>query len=314
VHHPPGARTRLRYNPPVRHAQPVVRPVARWVQVPVFGAVAMLLTLGGHVVGHGDPPAWPALLLVATGSAALRAALGRSVRSVPGMFFAILAAQVLGHLIFLVMTPVAPGQAVVGHHGSILLPTLDATAGPLLGGDVWMWLAHTLAAALVAAWLYRGEALSAALARRVAAVARHVRPQPIPPLLPEVRVWTPSAPVVRGRHTVLLDAPRRGPPGSSRPSVNHAIGAPSRHRGLSSDRTLNPSSIPAGCRRRDSLSRSPLIPRDCSVLNSHGMPPRCDKKGGIPLCGGLGRRLWPVRVLVLCVRKSLGTDPWPPIA
>lgn len=123
------------------------------MQVPVFGAVAMLLTLGGHVVGHGDPPAWPALLLVATGSAALRAALGRSVRSVPGMFFAILAAQVLGHLIFLVMTPVAPGQAVVGHHGSILLPTLDATAGPLLGGDVWMWLAHTLAAALVAAWL-----------------------------------------------------------------------------------------------------------------------------------------------------------------
>jgi hypothetical protein len=268
-------------------------PVAQWVQVTVFGAVAMLLTLAGHLVGHGDPPAWPALVLVAVGSAALRSVIGRAVRSTVAMFGALLAAQVLGHLTFLVLSPVTSG-AIVGHHGSILLPTLDASGGPVLGGDTWMWLAHTVAAGLVAVWLFRGESLSEALARRLVAMVRRL-PRFAPVEVGHGRPSQPEAPMVRGRHTVLFDAPRRGPPVRPR---THALAliAPRRHGSPSSDCTRTMPSTPAQRRRKDPLSRPHLKPSDCSVLNSHGMPPRCDKTGGIPLSRTSGSTAWGARV------------------
>ncbi len=117
--------------------------------------------------------------------------------------------QVAGHVALSLSagTSAAVDAATTGaHHHTPAIP--GAVSGELHLSPA-MILAHALAALALAWWLHRGEALSAALARRLA----HCLSEPSVTYAVACRPWCrPLAPAVLRSRYVLTPAPGRAPP------------------------------------------------------------------------------------------------------
>jgi hypothetical protein len=158
-----------------------------------FAASAVGLTLGAHVTAHGEPPGVPFLLLVVVLVEAMSSTFARRPRGPFATAAALLTAQVVLHVAFVLATP---GHAVHGDHLS---------SRPML-------VAHGIAAVVLAVLLSRGERLIAHVARLFlpVAVLRPFRPVAVGRLVVAASNHVP----LRLRAS-LHDISRRGPP--SRP-------------------------------------------------------------------------------------------------
>jgi hypothetical protein len=176
----------------------MMRGPGRWVRGAVIGSAASLLALGGHVLaGEPTPPAATVLALVAV---TVLASVGLSGRrwTTGWLLGVLLGAQVAFHV------ALASGSGHSGH--AALTP-----AGP----SSLMAVAHLGAALLSAALLKHGEDACWHLAQRLSQPWRALTGLPAT-LLPfgSVRnVLGSSRPVALTPAYVIVDAPRRGPPG-----------------------------------------------------------------------------------------------------
>lgn len=178
------------------------------LQVPAFALITTGVTIGGHVVAHGSPPSSLVTLGIIAVSAAGRLAIGHRAPSFLPMAALMTIGQVIGHSVLAAsesMTPVTHA-VTTGHQHA---PVVGAAAVPQTSPI--MTVAHLGVAVALAWWLFRGEALSDALGRRLA--QRLVIPTT--PRLDTGSTWSAHG---FGVHTVvparfiLAPAPGRAPP------------------------------------------------------------------------------------------------------
>ena len=137
----------------------------------------MALAAGAHLAGGGQlPPAVVLLVLtLLTGTAAV--ALTARRLTAPALAAVLTVQQLALHYLFTAtagLTPVGCAGALVGHHGTAILPagctdlvstTVGEPMSAMSGGS--MWLAHVVATVVTTWFLAHGEARLWALADRL---------------------------------------------------------------------------------------------------------------------------------------------------
>lgn len=194
-------------DPGVRHARDARR-LSLGLRVPAFALITTGVTIGGHVAAHGSPPSAIVTLGLVAASAAARFVLGVRTRSFAPIAALMTVGQLAGHTVLAAAESTTIGPAVVasGHQHAPLI----GAAAPLQMSAV-MLLAHVVVALALAWWLFRGEALSDALGRRLAQRLG----LPTTPRLETSSTWSPHGfgafRVVPSRF-LLAPAPGRAPP------------------------------------------------------------------------------------------------------
>ncbi|WP_286989706.1 MFS transporter [Thermomonospora sp. CIF 1] len=181
-------------------------PPCRLLRASSFAAVCVSLTVAGHVGASQEAVPWAAAGIGGLGVLGVAWLLAGHERSAVTILAGLLGGQFGLHVLFAAVQ--CGGAAGHAGHGSGVPETVSGGAG--------MTLAHLVAAAVSAWWLWRGERLAWALARRVAAfslraVLALLEAAPLP-RRPVVGGW--RAPCVRVRaallrHSVGLRSPPR---------------------------------------------------------------------------------------------------------
>lgn len=175
-------------------------------------SAATIIAAVSHTIGGGAAPhplLVVGLVVFLTPLAALL--VGRRLR-LPRLSAAVMFAQSVFHVLFVVLNATAAGPiagAAHGHHHLVVLAPVASGVAP----DAGMLGAHLVAAVLTIALLWRGEAIVRAIAAWVRAVLR--RRSPVPPRRPM------PAPIALTSRSVVRTVPvacisRRGPPILSR--------------------------------------------------------------------------------------------------
>lgn len=205
------------------------QPPLRLVRAAVFSAVCGSLTLVAHVTSsHVPVPLWSVMVGFAM-VFGVTAALAGHERSPATILGGLLGGQFALHVLF---SAAQPHAAVIVQHDYDPAGMSQAAMGRMAGQavsaapmgptGVSMTLAHVVAAAVSAWFLWRGERAAWALARRVAALARWsirwvlASPRTVPATGPvRIRPYDVPHPVCAVlRHAVVL----RGPPRCSQVS------------------------------------------------------------------------------------------------